>query len=342
MTSAFVALSPQGGKPLRLRIDWYELARSVVFPSPTIEVMKYCILITAFLFNPPGRAGVISCGQLTSIEHPLFLDERELTRWVVGFKNKVNSFMLDENSAFGVALRRRGNLTSDQRHRLSYHAEIRPLDKTRNMYAALFYSRSHMTRTLIRASLFQDGGPGVVKGQIPPRNSQFMHESYEACRGLNLSGKALKAFFALAFSSNELLNQEELVFYHTLLKPLLDKHPDGDFFLLGANVVGFALDTFGHEINHGLFSSSEIYRGIVINFWKNVVTAEDRTTIAKILSDIYNPDDETLLIDEFQAYLLQPKVPVPQSDRLATFVAKYYGRLASELSVAGVPPAFPH
>jgi len=275
--------------------------------------------------------------QFVFIEDSLSMNEPSILEWLVGVKRIVNTeTMLNPSSLFAKTLFQKGNLTDHDRHLLSYRVEIRELENVPNTYVALFYSRLHMNKTLIRSSLFQDGGPDVEAGTLTKGEHLFYHESLEAARGLNIRSTTLDRVNQLTQQSRYLtLSNPESPFYEEqrfleqMLPILRAKNNGEDFFLIAANVVGFSLDTLTHEIAHALFDSNKEYQYFIRKFWNNTVTSADKEAIREILGGIYTSED--VFIDEFQAYLLQAEVPIGQSDLLALFRPKYKARLQKAL-----------
>lgn len=296
----------------------------------------YLPLTTFFLSTQVYSEELLFQESAKFIEKPIELKESPLQEWILKIKNIVhNEKLLNPSGLAANTLIQQGNLSDEQLNLLSYYVEVRPLAGAQRVYVALFYNRHHMNKTLIRTSLFQDGGPGVIKGQVPTGHELFLHESLVAARGLNLKGSQIRTLMELSPPSNKPLWPEEKLFYKRILPQLDARHTDEDYFVIAVNVAGFSLDTLGHEVAHSLFDTLPAYKQIVMNFWYETVTAEDRQTITRLLGDIY--DSETVIIDEFQAYLLQPSVPVAQSDRLKDFVPKYKRALLHELKSHSLP-----
>lgn len=60
-----------------------------------------------------------------------------------------------------------------------------------------------------------------------------------------------------------------------------------------------------HEISHAEFYTNPAYANYCRQFWRSVMSAEQRGAIRKFLSrSSYNPDNEEMMINETQAYLL--------------------------------------
>ncbi|MCB0357233.1 MAG: hypothetical protein KDD40_09510 [Bdellovibrionales bacterium] len=278
---------------------------------------------------------IIPTQRLKFINEPTPMSEKVIGEWLTSLKGQVNGEMLNSDGIMNLRLQQQGQLSDYERHILSYAVEVKPLQGAKRVYLALFYSRLHMNKTLIRSSLYQDGGYEVAKGVVPTGNELFLHESYEAARGLNLRGDQINEMLSRSRQQGIPLNLEESVFSEEILSKLQQRHPKNDYFIIAFNIVGFSWDTIIHEVAHSLFDTVPEYKEVVFDFFYNTVTKTDREKINQILSKIYS--GESVIIDEFQAYLLQPKVPAAQSDMLGDLVDKYRQKLINTLVANGVP-----
>jgi hypothetical protein len=72
-----------------------------------------------------------------------------------------------------------------------------------------------------------------------------------------------------------------------------------------------------HEISHAEFYTNRLYAAYCRKFWKNVLSDEQRAAFRKFLSgSSYNPDNEEMMINESQAYLLYTPDPRAFNPRL--------------------------
>ncbi|MCB0391050.1 MAG: hypothetical protein KDD58_07160 [Bdellovibrionales bacterium] len=273
--------------------------------------------------------------QLNFIDQPVELNEESIGAWVSQLKVHVNTSMLDPQGRMQSVLTEKGKLTDEEAHLISYYVEVKPLQGTKRVYLALFYSRQHMNKTLIKSSLYQDGGLNFEAGNVPKGNELFLYESIIAARGLNLRGSKITAMFTESQRQGRLLYKEEQAFKENILSNLNARHTNEDYFIIGFNVTGFSLDTLGHEVAHSLYDTLPGYRNVINNFWMNKVSEVDKEVIRQRLSGIYSTEE--VIIDEFQAYLLQPKVPAPQSEMLHDFVGKYMSALIVDLKANNLP-----
>lgn len=97
-----------------------------------------------------------------------------------------------------------------------------------------------------------------------------------------------------------------------------------------------------HEMYHARFFLNSHYQALVRQFWNNKVSFEDRKAIANIIGQIYNiktPQGETLLLNEFQAFMLEESA---EQDLLGVFAKRYAEELRKSLGslAPGVEPIF--
>lgn len=79
-----------------------------------------------------------------------------------------------------------------------------------------------------------------------------------------------------------------------------------------------------HEILHAQYFTSSTYREKIKDFWQNQISSSDKEQITKSLSKVYNISDEFLLLNEFQAYLLEYQ---SETGFFNVFVNKYKNKL---------------
>lgn len=75
--------------------------------------------------------------------------------------------------------------------------------------------------------------------------------------------------------------------------------------------------TLEHELLHARYFSSAEYRQAVSDFWHDSLTEDQRAQIRREFSAQFNPRNEDLMINEFQAYVLQSR-PSPWLTGLRT------------------------
>src|SRR5262249_36234037 len=91
----------------------------------------------------------------------------------------------------------------------------------------------------------------------------------------------------------------------TLVQPAAVGVPDGE-------TVDNALRNtmLHHEVSHGEFFTNAAYRAHCERFWRERLSAAERALLKKFLANLgYDPADETLMINETQAYLMHTPDP---------------------------------
>ncbi len=130
--------------------------------------------------------------------------------------------------------------------------------------------------------------------------------------GHDYSAAALARFFTLAAADHRALNGQEQRLY-ALLAQLGWLRPGVNAGLIslpreGANkyVTATARDVIlTHELSHGQFFSDPAYRAYVRHFWHDALTVAQRAAVRKFLGgEEYDTGDETLMMNEMQAYLM--------------------------------------
>jgi len=198
------------------------------------------------------------------------------------------------------------------------HYECAPLAEHRQVAVCLFSHSLMMSRIFDRAAFEIEA----------PRYAQHNGGNL----GIDLRLDDLLAYGerrrAAAATGEAPLGLEERDFLETVL-PLLRRR-------LGARaVVATAwgnLGTLEHELLHARYFSSAEYRQAVADFWHDSLNEEQRTQVRREFSSQFNPRNEDLMINEFQAYLLQSR----PSLWIAGLRAELRSRLLDHLARAGL------
>lgn len=94
-----------------------------------------------------------------------------------------------------------------------------------------------------------------------------------------------------------------------------------------------------HELSHAEFYTNPLYANYCRRFWRDGMTAEQRAAFRKFLSgSSYNPDNEEMMINETQAYLLYTPDPRAFSAKLVGLKEKEIDGLRARFW-AGFPDA---
>ena len=105
-------------------------------------------------------------------------------------------------------------------------------------------------------------------------------------------------------------------------------------------VISFSIDNdwyiaLSHEVLHAQYFLDSKYQEVVDGFWRDVVREEDKIKIKSILGRFYNQNDEFLMRNEFQAYVLQAQA---MQSSLQEFVKRYQEELIKKLTEVGSAP----
>lgn len=134
----------------------------------------------------------------------------------------------------------------------------------------------------------------------------------------------LVVFFNLADMGGIQLNAEEIALRRQLLDSRLMVERTGFYQALKPQVVILSIpqETAGstaaplvtplarktilmHEISHAEYYTNPLYANYCRSFWKNAMTEDQRSAFRKFLSHgSYNPENEEMMVNETQAYLL--------------------------------------
>ena len=127
----------------------------------------------------------------------------------------------------------------------------------------------------------------------------------------------LAQFYTVAEKQDFPLFREELLLKDILIRNgIILKNPEGGYHEGTGAVLSISRETSGilrerflvHESSHGLYFTSAEYRDFVLSVWQGL-EEDDRALWRFFLGWYgYDPEDEDLMVNEFQAYLVQQRV----------------------------------
>lgn len=191
-----------------------------------------------------------------------------------------------------------------------------------------------MNQAFGRAALFSEGSAGVQKGQVFELASKEVLAVSEVL-GHNIPSSELKGFWeALAKScapSQSCTSPEEVELFEKVLIPMSVKRPQ---FI----AITYAFDAewsmaLSHELKHAQYFLDSKFRQTTDRFWNETVSEADRERIRTLLGQRYNHNDEAVMRNEFQAFLLEMRA---SENTLKEFVPLYQDKLIQKLQEAGV------
>ena len=221
-------------------------------------------------------------------------------------------------------------------------AEYAPVPKT---LLCLSNFVETMNLAFLRSSIWTEGLYGNPFHVVVDHGNRSYLQNLERARGHDLRSLDLFNFFNAVDSlcgteKRYCLSSVEADFRKAVFTPFARLNQS--FVLLG-----FALRRnifskppyrpfLGHEIYHSQYFNSLRYRDVVNKFWKTMVSESDKEKIKTQLRQTYNIDDSNhpdLLLNEFQAYLLQPEA---NQAMLKDFVSRYQAELKRMLAEHGI------
>jgi len=197
-------------------------------------------------------------------------------------------------------------------------------------------------RYLKRLAFFAEK-PGF-KGRIA---SDEEIESLHGWNSHDYSTGTLSAFFSQALTQNFILNQHELALLELLISYGILTRTSSGVISEGVGAVislsrestpGLRRMFMDHEASHALFFQDADYRKLSAIIWNSLGPEARRFWIQHFMWRRYDTQDEDLMINELQAYLVQQSVPSVSVyyeallKRLADAYPAYRERLASESS----------
>jgi len=162
-------------------------------------------------------------------------------------------------------------------------------------------NKALMNRAFSRMSIFMGGLAKWPHGSLPADGSPIVKWARDAVQGNNLPGRVLIDFAAKQTRPTR-AEQEVLDVFGKVAKTR------GENFYVIAIASGAAVAPYkvavSHEILHAQYLLSPGMKPIVDRFWKETMTGDERREIYSLLKGSYNVDDDAILIDETQAFLL--------------------------------------
>ncbi len=135
----------------------------------------------------------------------------------------------------------------------------------------------------------------------------------------NYRPEGLSDFYNTAEATGFSLNEAELelreILEHNGLIIRDETRPPGERWQLGAGgILSISQSSFSalrrlltvHEAMHGVFYMEPEFREIAFNHWNNTFSSQERNFWQQFFAWMtYDPDDQYLMVNEFQAYILQ-------------------------------------
>jgi len=223
----------------------------------------------------------------------------------------------------------------------SRHTECREVSSLPGAHLCQFASLASMNEALVRATIFIEGTSFMPKGTLARHGSEDLAFASGRISGHDLTADDLRAFYGRVAEACEAGHDEALClspaedeFFAGFVEPSFAESRPFVVITFGNNFRS-ATNTAGHEILHAQYFLDPAYRDTVDSYWTDDLSEEGRATVRRMLGLAYDPSNETLMKNEFQAYLLQPEA---ENAMLGSFVAMMRKPLTLRLRAKGLAP----
>lgn len=219
------------------------------------------------------------------------------------------------------------------------YTECAEVIEIKGAYLCASGSLKEMNEALARASIYTEGLFGVAPKTIVALDSDAY--TYSAMiNGHDLRSESLKEFWqdlqaACRIDQRKCPQSKEKELFEQFIVPKLK---EGRPFV----IVTYALrggipwdEVVTHELMHAQYFLEPMFRSVADTFWAQRVSSSDKQAAKEILGVIYNVNDELLLKNEFQAYMLMSGA---ETSMLPTLVAKYRQPMLDAMKAKGVTP----
>jgi hypothetical protein len=216
--------------------------------------------------------------------------------------------------------------------------ECREAVELSHTFVCLSFDQRNMNLAFMRASYF------VERSQVILSHDDYSLKSYiEDIGGHDLKGQDLLRFYeasklACEQSGNDkniCLNNQERELFEEFLLPEIKQNPNFVVITYAVKSSLYYESILSHEILHAQYFTQPKFQAVVDKFWAQNVSDPDKRAIKKMLSSIYDVENEYVLKNEFQAYVLQVNAT---TDGLGRIAEKYQVDLLNALKRQGLRP----
>jgi len=187
---------------------------------------------------------------------------------------------------------------------------------------------NRMNSVFARISMFAEGIYGSKRGEVSEFGTKPYLTAMAFAGGHDLRGPVVSAFFSEVERQCQgnpriCLSKEEESFRSQVVHPISMVNPNFVVLAVSAEVSEDLPLLLSHELWHAAFFLNDGYRASVYAYWKTL-QAQEQARIRKALSATYDSSDEELMVNEFQAHLLQKD---GHESILAAFHARHFPKL---------------
>lgn len=200
------------------------------------------------------------------------------------------------------------------------------IKELRHAFLCVSETKQLMNETFTRMGFYWGSAKGVPAGTLIPNSNQILKQFHSIVTGHNLPGDIIANFLHQAKLENPesdlYLNLSESSFASSFILDDRVKALNNKYYLIAVSSENLqsSLSTINHELHHARYHLESSVRFVVEEFWKNYMSEADKTVVRSILGQVYNAENEYLIIDEFQAYLLQKGA---EAGPMSQFVPRY-------------------
>lgn len=170
--------------------------------------------------------------------------------------------------------------------------------------------RSQMNQMFTRIGIYWATVNGFAPGSLIDRENSYLKNMYKIIDGHNLPGGVIEKFFSTVSQNSlppQFLNPFETEFRDDFVRSTRISSLGGSYYVIAVSAQASQdyRATVSHEVHHARFYLQPALRLAIEDFWNYQVAPNDKMSIRQILGAIYNIQDEQVVIDEFQAYILE-------------------------------------
>lgn len=215
------------------------------------------------------------------------------------------------------------------------YTECKRAAEINNVVLCGTYLQRDMNAMLLRATVFAEGMANYPKGSMLTTNDKLLSTHADIIGGHDIKSNDLANFYEAVtkkckHNKNYCLNSNEQTFYKNVYFPLQKK--DENFVLISFSVQSALTSNqiVSHEFLHAIYFLDPKYKTKISKFWQVKLNRNERNKIKKQLKALgYNDQDDNLMQNEFQAYMLMDGA---DDARLASLVPKYEPRIFKYLT----------
>lgn len=218
---------------------------------------------------------------------------------------------------------------------LDRYMECSEVSEISGAYVCISFYQADLNDAFTRIGIFMGAGKGLKQGTLLKEQDWKLKNYKKLVAGHNMPGNTITDFYENVPKDTSIqLNQMEKEFKSSFVDSQKIKAKKDNFYVIGLSVQSTKSQesVASHEIFHAQYLLTPKYKQTVDSFWKHQVSSEDKQKIKQTLGKAYNTED-FIIIDEFQAYLIQDNA---EKDLLREFVASYRKKLIKSLEKAGV------